>query len=239
MRYLAAAFVAQPRLFGLRMPWNVLFVIVGALAGMRFHAVWIAAAVVEALYLLAVASHPGFRQWVDGSTPRSISATQHTAATLGGPARERLQSLEDKCRRVEAAYRARPDDLLFESNLAALRELTQLYGRLLVAQRTLRTTAPGDLDRQIASMERELAAPSITPTLRGSRETSLELLRSRRANQGRRDEALAEIESDLGRIEQQVDLALEDAALDDRPRAISGRIDLVSAQLTRADDVSM
>jgi hypothetical protein len=68
----------------------------------------------------------------------------------------------------------------------------------------------------------------MSDTLRDSKKATLAILNQRLRNLQRRNESLAEIDSDLTRIEQQIDLAVEDASLKGRPAAISANIDLVS-----------
>jgi hypothetical protein len=92
------------------------------------------------------------------------------------------------------------------------------------------------LQREIATLERELTTTQ--GTLRASKEARLKLLRDRFDNVGTREASLAEIDSDLARIEAQIDLALEEATLRGRPTALSGHIQLTSELLTNMDDES-
>ncbi len=114
-----------------------------------------------------------------------------------------------------------------------------MFARLLVAQRNMQildvTSRESDLRNQIASIENELTSKSMSDTLRDSKKATLAILKQRLRNLQRRGESLAEIDSDLTRIEQQIDLAVEDASLKGRPTAISANIDLVSHLLDDAD----
>jgi len=71
----------------------------------------------------------------------------------------------------------------------------------------------------------------ISRSLRESKEATLRILEQRLANLERREQTLAEIDSDLTRIEAQVDLALENAGMRGKSEAISANIDLVSQLL--------
>ncbi len=106
-----------------------------------------------------------------------------------------------------------------------------MYVRLLTAQRNISTMAADAsekaLQTQIDQIRKECAG-NIPATLRESKQATLNILTQRLNNLRRRSESLAEIESDLTRIEAQIDLALEDASLKGKPTAISGNIDLVS-----------
>ncbi len=95
--------------------------------------------------------------------------------------------------------------------------------RLLVVQQRLTEQAasePANLDQRITGLEHELADAALGATPRGSKAATLELLLRRRDNRTRRGQSTAEIEADLARIEAQVDLAAENAALDGRPAAV-------------------
>jgi hypothetical protein len=61
-----------------------------------------------------------------------------------------------------------------------------------------------------------------------SQEATLAILRKRAENLQSRDRLLAENESDLERIEAQVDLMRENAALQGKPTAVDMEIDLAS-----------
>jgi hypothetical protein len=71
----------------------------------------------------------------------------------------------------------------------------------------------------------------MTRTLPDSKEGTLRILQQRLANLNRRSESNAEIESDLGRVEAQVDLALENATMQGQAEAISSNVELTSRLL--------
>jgi predicted transcriptional regulator len=131
------------------------------------------------------------------------------------------------------------DDFLFDSNREALHKLASIYVRLLIPQRNITTMSTEAnekaLQAQIDQIKKDLAG-NIPSTLRESKQATLNICVQRLSNLRRRFESLAEIESDLTRIEAQIDLALEDASLKGKPTAISGNIDLVSHLLI--DDTS-
>ena len=64
--------------------------------------------------------------------------------------------------------------------------------------------------------------------MRESKQATLELTQKRVANARRRTESLAEIASDLARIEAQVDLALEDAGLEGKPAVVTSNLNLLN-----------
>lgn len=238
-RYLKEAFWARPRLAGLgEIPWNALAVAGTAIVGFAEPAVWLAGAGLEAAYLYALATNPRFQKWVD-ATHRPPQTLAEAPVVLDTTARARLDALKAKHQHVEQLYRdSAEEDFLFDSNREALQRLVEIFQKLLVARRNLvehgATANESELRKRIADAERELANGASSETLRESREATLAILRQRLRNLQRRDETLAEIESDLTRIEAQFDLAIEDATLKGRPAAISANIGLVSHLLDDA-----
>ena len=246
LRYLNEAFWARPQLAGIgRVPWNALAVAGAAILGFGEHAVWLAALGLETVYLYALATNSRFQNWVDGKDLERLAADSDQSRrklleALNEAQRKRLQELETRCGKVDQLYRAsQSEDYLYDSNREAMQRLTWLYLRLLVAQRNLQlvdvTSRRADLDRQAAAVEADLARSDLSPALRDSKKATLAILHQRVRNLQRRNESLAEIESDLTRIEQQIDLAVEDATLKERPTAISANIDLVSHLLEGED----
>ncbi|HEX6100820.1 MAG TPA: hypothetical protein VF432_31170 [Thermoanaerobaculia bacterium] len=241
LRYLKEAFWARPRLTGLgAIPWNALAVAGVAMVGFAEPAVWAAGAGLEAMYLYTLATNPRFQNWVDATHrgPRAVE-TADPARALDPQSRARLTALQAKQQRVEHLYReSAEEDFLFESNRDALRRLVEIFTQLLVARRNLlengAATDEAELRRRIAETERELAGGAASETLRESREATLNILRQRLRNLQRREQTLAEIDSDLTRIEAQFELAIEDATLKGRPAAISANIGLVSHLLDDA-----
>lgn len=247
LRYLNEAFWARPQLAGLgRIPWNALLVGGAIVLGFGMPAIWLAAAGAETLYLYAIATNGRFQNWVDAKDLERLHAgdddsSRKLVASLPDAQRRRLAEIEDKCQKIEKVYHeSQNEDYLYESNRDALQKLTTMFARLLVAQRNMQvldvTSRESDLRSQIASIEKELTATTMSDALRESKKATQTILKQRLRNLQRRGESLAEIDSDLTRIEQQIDLAVEDASLKGRPTAISANIDLVSHLLDDAYD---
>jgi hypothetical protein len=246
MRYLWHAFFARPDIPLLRLPWNAIAMVAAAVAGWWDPAIWGVATAGEMMYLLTMASNPGFQRWIDERKLVELRGDTEEArrallSRVGGAARQRYKKLEEKRLRLETLYRDhQSEDLFFEGNRDALQKLTWLFLNLLVAQRNL-VLAPSsderDLQTQITSLERELAA-SPSESARASKTATLRLLRERYDNITHRETSLAEIEADLARIETQFDLSLEEASLRGRPTAISANIELTSHLLGNVEDTS-
>lgn len=244
MRYLWHAFFARPDIPLLRLPWNALAVLAAGVAGFWDPAIWGVASAGELIYLFTLASNPGFQQHIQSRKMVSLrgdseDSRKNLLSKLGGAARQRYVKLEEKRKRLDALYHAPSnDDLFTESNSEALRKLTWLYLKLLVAQRNLIVAPPSDareLEKQIATCERELAtAPS--ESARASKTATLQLLRERLDNVTHKQISLAEIDADLARIETQLDFALEEATLRGRPASISANVELTSRLLANITD---
>lgn len=244
MRYLYHALFAKPDIPLLRLPWNAIGLVAAAVAGFWDPAIWGVATAGELIYLFTLASNPGFQQSIDNRRVEeqrgdTEDARKALARNIGGAARRRYEKLEEKRARLEQlSAGSKGDDLFYESNRDALRKLTWLYLNLLVAQRNL-IIAPEsdarDLQKQVTSLERELAAAP-TEQLRTSKQATLKMLRDRLDNVQHRQTYLAEIEADLARIETQFDVALEEASLRGGPTAISANIELTSHLLSNMDE---
>lgn len=245
MRYLWHAFFARPDVPLLRVPWNALACVAAAVGGFFDPGIWVGAGAVEFLYLITMASNPGFQQWIDDRRVKELhgdsdDSRHRLLSKVGGAARQRYKRLEEKRARLETLYRDHmSDDLFFDSNRDALQKLTWLFLNLLVGQRNL-IVAPSsderDLQKQISALERELEAAHASEAVRGSKEATLRLLRERLDNVQHRATSLAEIDADLARIETQFDVALEEATLRGRPTAMSVNVELTSRLLANLED---
>lgn len=238
-RYLREAFFARPEVKGLgQIPLNVLGLIGAGLFGFVEPSIWVAGLGLETIYLFSLASNHRFRQWVDGRELLRLreatgDAEELDASKLGQPAKERLARLEERIATVESLYRENQnEDYLFESNREALRKLASLFLKLLLAQRNILAHSSGpaetDLKKQISRLNDDVLSGTGSQTLRDSKRATIQIVEQRLLNLQKREETLAEIDSDLTRIEAQIDLALEDATLKGRPIAISANIGLVS-----------
>ena len=242
LRYLKEAFwlrVPTPLLGAL--PVNALACAGVGILGFAEHGLWLLGAGLETAYLFALATNPRFQRVIaarDLVGQRAVMDRSHDEllAQLPPESRARLERLEAKVARIGSFLGADPDkDLLAESTLDALGKLAAVHARLLLAERHLHAarteTDPTALARQAAALERELAAPdhpALSPTLVESKQATLDILRRRLANAQARDRSLAEVASDLTRIEAQVDLALEEASLHGtRPANAGGHLNLL------------
>lgn len=243
-RYLKAAFWASPEIPGLgRVPCNVVALTGLGILGFGHHGFWMAAATLEAAYLFALTTNPRFQKLADSEqvTLEEDSVEKQRLAliqTLTPPRQGQLNVLDQKCIRIlelERKAQFGTDDFAVISNQEALKKIQWLYLKLLVAQQSLASlqgpSIEQDLTHQISLIESELRSGKLSSSLQQSKIATLKILQQRVANLGRREQDLEETQSDLTRIEAQVDLALENAGMRGKTETISGNLHLVSQLL--------
>lgn len=241
-RYLKAAFWAAPDVPGLgRLPVNALALAGMGILGVGHPGFWLAGLGLEAAYLFGLATNHRFQRLVD-ARDRSVEELSADAqrksvvAKLIPPSHERLQRLEARCARILQLHAdAQAEEFVIEGNRQALQKLSFLYLKLLIARQNIQAEDTADvvarLRYQTAALEKELGYDKLSPSLRESKEATLRILQQRLAALERREQTLAEIDSDLTRIEAQVDLALDQAAIRGKTETITANIDLVSQLL--------
>lgn len=238
-RYLTAAFWARPDLPGLgRMPINLLALIGVGVLGLANPGFWLLGLGIEVAYLFTLATNRRFQKTVDAEqvTLSSGDAEQKRQALIHSLAqedRQRLTAIEQKAERILTVQRhSQFSDFALDGTREALGRLSWVYLKLLIARHRLleqaRLDTPGELETRATTLERELAGNNLSEAMRASKTATLEITRKRLGTLERRQQSLAEIDSDLVRTEAQVDLALENAAIQDQPTAIGTDLSLAS-----------
>ena len=239
-RYLKEAFFVCCPVPGLgALPVNILGLIGFSILGFGDPAFWPLGLGLELAWLFGLATHPRFQKWVDAKemvlNKQDTSDKRETLVhLLDLAARQRLSLLENKCRRILDVYRtSQKEDYLTQSNEQALQQLQWMYLKLLVAQHYLQTLdsqgSEADLRKKIQELQTGIQSRSSSDNARESRSATLKILQQRLVALQRREQSLDEIASDLTRIEAQVDLALDQAAIEGQP--ISSNIGLASELL--------
>src|SRR5687768_18466219 len=103
MRYLLRAFFARPDIPLLRLPWNALGVVAAGIAGFWDPTIWAVAGAGEFMYLLTLASNPGFQQYIEATRNLELRGdTEDSRRSLikrvGGAARQRYEIGRASCR---------------------------------------------------------------------------------------------------------------------------------------------
>jgi len=250
--YIKAAFGYRIHLPGLgALPLNILLfsglLILGLGEFIKFgHAgFWFLAVGLEVLYLYLLASNRGFQSWVDEHQYTQQEAQRLgelewrrkvTVASLNAKNRGKFQALQQKIQRISEIEASNSDETyLLESNQRALRKLQWMYAKLLAAEENLAgqesNTQKLQLKTEIQELETELRQENLSASAQESKQATLKILQQRLVNYQRFEQYQEEIDSDLVRIEAQVELALENARLSGKPEAISDNIGLVSSFL--------
>lgn len=238
-KYLKQAFWFRPAIPGLGgMPVNLLGLAAFGILGFAEPALWLLGLGLETAYLFWLAHHPGFREYVDTAELGGIltlpqntqeAKRQELVQALPGACRRRLRKLEKLCADALDTMRARKRDAMAIDNTAqALRRLAWSYLKLLMAQaeyeRLDDVSDAKELAEQITDLERDLDSKGLSAAAREAKQETLEILRRRLGNLRQRSVALQEIASDLQRIEAQIGLIRESAAMPDGAPATAADI---------------
>jgi hypothetical protein len=238
-RYLKAAFFVGVELPALgRVPLNALAAAGFLILGFGHPGFWFLGLAAEAAIVPALAFNKRFQNVVDAedrqlSSGDSQSKRYSLVKLLPGDYQLRLASLERRCDKVLEVYRnAQAEEFLIDTNREALENLKWVYLKLLIARYHLLTAGtedtPESLEKKINSLEGELQNNRESPALRQSKAATLDILKRRLASIQRREQTLEEVESDLTRVESQVDLILDNAAVQGKPQTISTDLELAS-----------
>ena len=238
-RYLKSAFFVGVEVPALgRLPVNALAAAGFFILGFGHPSFWFLGLATEAIVLPSLAFNRRFQNVVDAEDRQLASGDSKAKRVslvqlLPPDDKRRLAALERKCDKVIEVYRnAQAEDFLIDTNRDALENLKWIYLKLMIARYHLLTAGtddtPSALAKKIDSLQGELKNSQDSAALRQSRSATLDILKRRLANVQRREESLEEVESDLTRVESQVDLILDNAAMQGKPQTISTDLELAS-----------
>jgi hypothetical protein len=241
MDYLAAAFNARP--IGMFVAPNWVGLAAFGLLGLTNPGFWVLGAGLELGYLMTLATNKRFQQTV-ASRPVSASRAEWNArihkvlSQFDQADRRTYDALAERCRSIIdlQLHGATEPPHGLEAQADSLGRLSWMFLRLLLARRTIRSVVrdgmdEGALQKRKAALERQHADPSAGDELRRSIAGQLEILEQRLQQRTDAERKLAFIEAELARIEQQVELIREQAALSSDPELLSHRIDEIAATL--------
>jgi hypothetical protein len=240
--YIRAAFNARP--FGMFVAPNWIGLGAFALMGIAEPGFWVLGAGLELGYLALLATNSRFQRTVAAGRPSgSPTDWDRKIASL-------LERLDEADRRgynlLAMRCRAILDELHHSGHASQAHALTTqseglgrllwMYLRLLLARqairRVLREAEQGPpIDGRLAALDRQIAAPETSEDLRRSLSSQADILRQRLAQQTEARGKLAYLDAELTRIQEQVELIREQAALTTDPELLSQRIDEIAATL--------
>jgi hypothetical protein len=237
-RYLKSAFFVSVDVPGLgRIPVNALGVAGFAILGFAQPALWLLGLAIEAAVVPSLAFSPRFQRVVDSQSLEQSQGDaekkrQALVKLLEAGAQQRLWGLAKKCNQVLDVYRSQQaEDYIIDSNDQALKNLEWVYLKLLVARHHLLSPSSETeetLEKKIQEFESDLREADESESLRQSKTATLTILKKRLATMRKKQQALEEIDSDLTRIDNQVDLILENATVQGKPQTITADIELAS-----------
>jgi hypothetical protein len=238
--YISAAFNARP--FGMFVAPNWIGLGAFGLLGLMNPGFWVLGAGLELGYLVLLSTHPRFQRVIAArplaaSTAEWNQRIQKLLGRLDAKDRRLHDELAERCRSIidlqlHSGNEA-PHGL--ESQADSLGRLSWMYLRLLVARRTIRhvlgTNDRSDIERRLATIERQRSDESLSEELRRSLGGQMEILNQRLQQRIDAERKLAFIDAEVERIAQQVELIREQAALSTDPELLSRRIDEIAATL--------
>jgi hypothetical protein len=240
--YVTAAFNARP--FGMIVAPNWIGLAAVGLLGLVEPGVWVLGAGVELGYLLLLAGNERFRRVVDAQRGATVSPHDELTGriargllTLDPRERARYQTVAERCQSIiELQIAHAPGVVGVEAQQEGLSRLTWMYLRLLLARQAIERVhrdiaSTRDLPGTLARLERRLATEPLDEQLRRSVEGQADILRQRIAHRADAERQMTYIDSELARIEHQVELIREQAALSTDPVVLSQRIDEIAATL--------
>jgi hypothetical protein len=235
---LKAAFSFKPP--GMIVAPNWVGVALFAMLGILNPGLWLIGAGLELAYLLSLVTNERFRRLVERDLRAAAiddrgARVEARVRALSATAQRRFRQLEERCEAVLSADR--PDDHAetIEHREEALGRLLDVYLQLLAARDTAaRVLAEADrsIPARLSEVRTRLAhGDGLAEDLKRSLEAQEELLRGRVESQQRAQERIEYIDSELARVEQQVELLREQAILDAESTQMTSRIDALADTL--------
>lgn len=243
------AFGRKPVVKGLGpVPWNKVILVATAILGFGNPGFWLLGLAGELAYLYLSATNSRFRELVrakrlEGDRITTEQQIETWVGELSPTGKKRFEALTANCRQVQKLYDTlRPGGLsvIDEQRWRSLDQLLWLFLRLSVSlellERQMTSIHPKELQSEVEALRQEIAGLAEgSEALRRSKQSLLELKQRRLENLGRAGEARQILASELQRVEQQVELLREEAAMSRNAESLSARIDSVAGTLTEND----
>jgi hypothetical protein len=239
--YVTAAFNARP--LGMFVAPNWVGLAAFGLLGIANPGFWVLGAGLELGYLLTLATNSRFQRAV---TTRPLAAARaewnaridRLRGRLDHDDRQRFAALSARCASIIdlQTHGGSETPHGIETQADSLGRLSWMFLRLLVARSLiLQVVEEGEnvemLERRRASLERQARDEDAPADLRRSIQGQIDILQQRIEQRAEGEKKLAYIDAELSRIEEQVELIREQAALSTDPEILSRRIDEIAATL--------
>ena len=246
--YLKAAFRWRWPVPGMgRMPVNQLGMAAFAVLGIANPGFWLLGAAAEVAYLLWLSTNDRFHHLVRGkrllADKESYAARVHRAVSrLSADAQERYRLLLVECRRIvgiSEALGGGASATLRGLRGSGLNQLLWIFLRLLTSRQVLdeniSSVDRGAIEGEIAKLEARVGEAEGDPALVRSLSGTLDIRRKRLDNLDKAERSRQVIDAELERIEQQVVLIREEAAVGGKAEVLSHRLDSVTSTLNETN----
>jgi hypothetical protein len=202
---------------------------------------------VELAYLFLLGTHPRFQKYVQArQLSKEKESKQVQLSTLVNKltptARTRFQALQQRCQTIMEFYSSQLNvgPGIADQHNQSLNRFAWIFLQLLltkegimymIKQSSFTPEFRGKLEEEIRQLESRMRDDKLSPELGKSLESQRDILKQRLNVIGEAESKLTYIDAELSRIEQQIELLREQAAVSKDSQAIAVRIDDVSSSL--------
>jgi hypothetical protein len=238
--YIKAAFNARP--FGMFVAPNWVGIAAFGVAGLVNPGFWLLGAGAELFYLFTLATNRRFQRAVSGD-PEPISDGEwkkkqdQLIARLSDTDQARYVAFVARCRAILDQFEQQ-DSNGAQVQAANLSKLTWVYLRLLLARRTLSKVLKeptlgetNELEARLERLKAQLQSADVGEDLRRSLASQADILEQRVTQRREGREKLEFLEAEIMRINEQVELLREQAAISTDADGLSARLDAVAGTI--------
>lgn len=250
MDYVKAAFNARPG--GMFIPPNWIGLGAAALLGMVNPGFLVLGLGLEFGYLFAMSTSGRFQRLVDGKALLVVREKERQEAMakvrrLNAESQRRLAKLQANCEAVLQSYAAGrwEEESLLRQHGESMNRFVWLFFQLLLTREGILALvkegkfsreARKKLESEIEDLQEQIQQPGISPDLVRSLEGKLAILQLRLQNLSEGEQKYQYVESELSRVEHQVELLREQALLQRDGNSLAAQIDSVGASLGETAD---
>lgn len=240
--YIRAAFNARP--FGMFVAPNWLGIAAFGVAGLVNPGFWLIGAGVELAYLFTLATNRRFQRAVGGevapATAEDWKKKQDLLiARLSDTDQARYVAFVARCRTILDQFEQQdPTGSGAQVQSENLGKLTWVYLRLLLARRTLSRVLKeptlgetNELESRLTRLRQQLQSVNVGEDLRRSLASQADILEQRVSQRREGREKLEFLEAEIMRINEQVELLREQAAISTDADGLSARLDAVAGTI--------
>jgi hypothetical protein len=233
-----------------KIPLNYMYLGVMSVLGIANPGFWLLGAAGEMAYLALKSSSDRFKKVLEGE--RLLAARQtwdeqvsESVEKLSPASRDRYRRLLAQCRRIVGIAQTLEQNTLGSLKDLKARNLNQLLAiflRLLLSREVIAENLKGldrrELEKEIARMAERLHKidPEKDAALERSLRGTVDIQKKRLGNLERAESSLNVIDAELLRIEQQVQLIREEAAVVGKTDVLSDRLDAVTTTMAETEE---